>query len=68
VPIWIDDQARIAQAKTMVIDGAVTLMGSMNWTRDAAESSENLNLVSSPAVAAAHTTDLPRMPRYPLAF
>jgi phosphatidylserine/phosphatidylglycerophosphate/cardiolipin synthase-like enzyme len=27
VPIWIDDQARIAHAKTMVIDGAVTLMG-----------------------------------------
>jgi phosphatidylserine/phosphatidylglycerophosphate/cardiolipin synthase-like enzyme len=29
VPVWIDDQARIA---TMVIDGAVTLTGSMNWT------------------------------------
>jgi hypothetical protein len=27
VPIWIDAQARIAHAKTMVIDGAVTLMG-----------------------------------------
>jgi phosphatidylserine/phosphatidylglycerophosphate/cardiolipin synthase-like enzyme len=27
--------ARIAHAKTMVIDGAVTLMGSMNWTRGA---------------------------------
>ena len=26
IPIWIDDQARIAHAKTMVIDGAVTLM------------------------------------------
>jgi phosphatidylserine/phosphatidylglycerophosphate/cardiolipin synthase-like enzyme len=25
VPVWIDDQARIAHAKTMVIDGAVTL-------------------------------------------
>lgn len=36
VPIWIDDQARIAHAKTMVIDGAVTLTGSMNWTRGAA--------------------------------
>jgi phosphatidylserine/phosphatidylglycerophosphate/cardiolipin synthase-like enzyme len=33
VPIWIDAQARIA---TMVIDGAVTLTGSMNWTRGAA--------------------------------
>jgi phosphatidylserine/phosphatidylglycerophosphate/cardiolipin synthase-like enzyme len=51
VPIWIDDQARIA---TMVIDGAVTLMGSMNWTRGFAVNSEDLNLISSPAVAAAY--------------
>jgi phosphatidylserine/phosphatidylglycerophosphate/cardiolipin synthase-like enzyme len=55
VPIWIDDQARVApHAKTMVIDGAVTLMGSMNWTRGAAANSEDLNLISSPAVAAAY--------------
>jgi len=47
VPIWIDGQARIAHAKTMVIDEAVTLMGPMNWTRGAAANSENLNLVSS---------------------
>jgi hypothetical protein len=32
----IDDQPRIAHAKTMVIDGAVTLMGSYNWTTGAA--------------------------------
>jgi phosphatidylserine/phosphatidylglycerophosphate/cardiolipin synthase-like enzyme len=38
----------------MVIDGAVTLTGSMNWTRGAAANSENLNLVSSPAVAVAY--------------
>jgi hypothetical protein len=37
----------------MVIDEAVTLMGSYNWTRGAAANSEDLNLVSSPAVAAA---------------
>jgi len=54
VPIWIDDQARIAHTKTMVIDGAVTLTGSYNWTRGAAANSENLNLISSPAVAAAY--------------
>ena len=51
VPIWIDAQGRIA---TMVIDGAVTLTGSMNWTRGAAVNSEDLNLISSPAVAAAY--------------
>jgi phosphatidylserine/phosphatidylglycerophosphate/cardiolipin synthase-like enzyme len=54
VPVWIDDQARIAHAKTMVIDAAFTLTGSYNWTRGAAANSENLNLISSPAVAAAY--------------
>jgi phosphatidylserine/phosphatidylglycerophosphate/cardiolipin synthase-like enzyme len=49
--IWIDAQARIA---TMVIDGAVTLTGSVNWTRGAAVTSEDLNLVSSPTVATAY--------------
>jgi cardiolipin hydrolase len=33
VPIWIDDQARIAHEKAMVIDETVTLTGSYNWTR-----------------------------------
>jgi phospholipase D len=53
-PIWIDRSVPIAHAKTMVIDGAVTLMGSYNWTRNAARNSEDLNLVASPAVAAAY--------------
>jgi hypothetical protein len=35
----------------MVIE-AVTLMGSMNWPNGAAANSDNLNLVSSPAIAA----------------
>jgi phosphatidylserine/phosphatidylglycerophosphate/cardiolipin synthase-like enzyme len=38
----------------MVIDEAVTLTGSYNWTRGAAANSENLNLVSSPAIAVAY--------------
>jgi phosphatidylserine/phosphatidylglycerophosphate/cardiolipin synthase-like enzyme len=54
VPIWIDDLSRIAHAKTMVIDGAITLTGSYNWTRRSAANSENINLISSPAVAAAY--------------
>lgn len=53
-PIWIDNSVRIAHAKTMVIDDAVTLMGSYNWSRNAARNSEDLNLVASPAVAAAY--------------
>src|SRR5262249_48366903 len=51
VPVWIDDAARIAHAKTMVIDGAVTLQGSYNWTHAAAENSGDLNLISSVTVA-----------------
>lgn len=54
VPVWIDHIARIAHAKTMVIDGAVTLNGSYNWTRGASANSEDLNLVASPLVAAAY--------------
>jgi phosphatidylserine/phosphatidylglycerophosphate/cardiolipin synthase-like enzyme len=51
VPVWIDHVARIAHAKTMVIDGNVTLSGSYNWTRGASANSEDLNLVASPVVA-----------------
>lgn len=55
-PIWIDRTVPIAHAKTMVIDGIATLMGSYNWTRSAARNSEDLNLVASRAVAAAYAT------------
>jgi phospholipase D len=54
VPIWIDRDVRIAHANTMVIDGALTLLGSYNWTAGAGQNSEDLNLVSSPTVAAAY--------------
>jgi phosphatidylserine/phosphatidylglycerophosphate/cardiolipin synthase-like enzyme len=49
--VWIDRGVRIAHAKTMVTDGKVTLIGSMNWSANAAQNSENLNLVFSPEVA-----------------
>jgi phosphatidylserine/phosphatidylglycerophosphate/cardiolipin synthase-like enzyme len=51
VSVWIDRGVRIAHAKVMVIDGKVTLVGSMNWSKGAALNSENLNLVVSPEVA-----------------
>ena len=54
VQIWIDRDVRVAHAKTMVIDNAVTLIGSMNWTNGVAANSEDLNLVSSSDVAAAY--------------
>ena len=49
--VWIDGGVRIAHVKAMVIDGKVTLFGSMNWSKGAALNSENLNLVVSPEVA-----------------
>jgi phosphatidylserine/phosphatidylglycerophosphate/cardiolipin synthase-like enzyme len=49
--VWIDGGVRIAHAKAIVIDGKVTLVGSMNWSRGASLDSENLNLVVSPEVA-----------------
>ena len=55
VPIWIDRGVKIAHAKITVIDDAVTLVGSTNWTANAARNSEDLNLISSQAVAAAYT-------------
>jgi phosphatidylserine/phosphatidylglycerophosphate/cardiolipin synthase-like enzyme len=55
VPVRIDNGARLTHAKTMVIDGAVTLQGSHNWTHAAAENSEDLNRISSPTVAGAYS-------------
>lgn len=52
IPIWIDHKVRLAHAKVMVIDGAVTLLGSYNWTVQASLNSEDLNVVRSTAVAA----------------
>jgi phosphatidylserine/phosphatidylglycerophosphate/cardiolipin synthase-like enzyme len=49
--VWIDHGVRIAHSKTIVIDGKVTLVGSMNWSKGAALNSENLNLIVSPEVA-----------------
>ena len=54
VPILIDRDFRIADAKAMVIDRKVVLTGSMNWTAGAARNSEDLNLITSEAVAAAY--------------
>jgi phosphatidylserine/phosphatidylglycerophosphate/cardiolipin synthase-like enzyme len=55
VPIWIDRGVRIAHAKVIVIDRKVVLTGSMNWTARADRNSEDLNLISSEAVALAYT-------------
>jgi phosphatidylserine/phosphatidylglycerophosphate/cardiolipin synthase-like enzyme len=54
VPVWIDHGVRLAHAKAMVIDRKVVLTGSMNWTASTTRNSEDLNLISSEAVAAAY--------------
>jgi hypothetical protein len=54
VPVWIDRDARVAHAKAMVIDGALTLMGWMHWTCGAAANADGLNLVLSSEVEAAY--------------
>lgn len=53
VPIWIDRDVRVPHAKTMIIDGVVTLMGWMHRTRGAAADADDLNLVLSSEVVAA---------------
>jgi len=47
----------------MVIDEAVVLAGSYNWSRGAAENSEDFNLISSLTVAAAYVTHWSRPSR-----
>jgi phosphatidylserine/phosphatidylglycerophosphate/cardiolipin synthase-like enzyme len=54
-PIWIDRGVRIAHAKAMVIDRKVVLTGSMDSTASAVRNSEDINLISSEAVATAYT-------------
>jgi phosphatidylserine/phosphatidylglycerophosphate/cardiolipin synthase-like enzyme len=54
VPIWIDRSVRIAHAKAMAIDRKVVLTGSMNWTASTTRNSEDINLISSEAIAAAY--------------
>ena len=55
IPVWIDARARIAHEKALIIDRRVTIMGSYNFSAGAAWNSEDLNIVTSPAVAEAYT-------------
>ena len=52
IPVWIDTRARIAHEKALVIDRCVTIEGSYNFSAGAAFNSEDLNVVTSPDVAA----------------
>jgi phosphatidylserine/phosphatidylglycerophosphate/cardiolipin synthase-like enzyme len=51
IPVWIDDNAKLAHEKAMIIDGKTVVEGSYNFTTSAAENSENLVITRSTALA-----------------
>lgn len=52
IPVWVDYEPRIAHNKVIVIDDAVLLQGSYNWTTAADHSNaENLLVSRNPALA-----------------
>jgi phosphatidylserine/phosphatidylglycerophosphate/cardiolipin synthase-like enzyme len=56
VPVWIDAQHAIAHNKVMVIDDAIVITGSFNFTKAAEEhNAENLLIIHDPALAAHYT-------------
>ena len=56
IPTRIDAQHRIAHNKVMVIDGAVVITGSFNFTKGAEyDNAENLLVIRSQALAAQYT-------------
>ena len=54
IPVWIDARVRIAHEKALILDRRVTIEGSYNFSAGAARNSEDLNIVTSPEVAAAY--------------
>jgi phosphatidylserine/phosphatidylglycerophosphate/cardiolipin synthase-like enzyme len=51
IPVWIDDTAKTAHEKALIIDGKTVVEGSYNFTASAAENSEDLMIIRSPALA-----------------
>ena len=55
IPVWIDYKPRIAHNKVIVIDGAVTIGGSFNYSVSAdLHNAENLTVIRDPQWAAAY--------------
>jgi phosphatidylserine/phosphatidylglycerophosphate/cardiolipin synthase-like enzyme len=53
IPVWVDSKVAIAHNKVMIVDGAVVITGSFNFTAAAQDrNAENLLVISDPAVAA----------------
>jgi len=52
IPVWIDDKPAIAHNKIIILDGAVVITGSFNFTVSAdTRNAENAVAISSPVVA-----------------
>ena len=52
IPIWVDAARSIAHNKIVVVDSRITLTGSMNFSRNAAQNNaENVVRIDSPEVA-----------------
>lgn len=58
IPVWIDGAHGIAHNKVMVIDGAMVVTGSFNFTKAAEESNaENLLLITSAGLASQYAAN-----------
>jgi phosphatidylserine/phosphatidylglycerophosphate/cardiolipin synthase-like enzyme len=53
-PVTDDAAKRLLDEKALIIDRQATIMGSYNFSAGAARNSEDLNVVTSPEVAAAY--------------
>lgn len=61
IPVLVDEKPAIAHNKVIVIDGAVTIGGSFNYTRSAQErNAENVTITYDPRVAAAFSANIGR--------
>jgi phosphatidylserine/phosphatidylglycerophosphate/cardiolipin synthase-like enzyme len=53
IPVWLDSKVAIAHNKVMILDGAVVITGSFNFTAAAQNrNAENLLVISDPTIAA----------------
>ena len=69
IPVWVDSKVAIAHNKVMIVDGAVVITGSFNFTAAAQNrNAENLLVISDPAVAAQYRDNWRRRQAVSLRF
>ena len=58
IPVWIDAKHAIAHNKVIIIDSAVVVTGSFNFSKAAEErNAENLLIITSPELAKVYTAN-----------